>query len=116
MAAANAMPDGKIPLSVSRELTANMLIAKKRAMDTYAYEEEAFKQSRIPSGFNPQSAISQFRAENNGDAQYQKDKFKLVDLLSRKNLISDMLQGKVSRSDVEKMLNAPGITDYIFNQ
>lgn len=115
-AAAKAMPDGNVPLSVSRELTANMLIAKKRAMDTYAYEENAFNRSRIPSGFNPQSAISQFRTENNGDAQYQNDKYKLIDLLSRKNLISDMLQGKVSRSNVEKMLNAPGITDYIFNQ
>ena len=112
--AAVAAPDKGIPLSVSRELAANMIIAKQKAIDAYSYEQQAYTNARVKQGYNPDTALAQFRNDKN--EQYALDREKIIQLMKRKGLIAEMLQGKVSRAAVEKSLNAPGITRYFYNQ
>jgi hypothetical protein len=112
--AAESAPDTGIPLSVSRELAANMLIGKQKAIDAYSYEQQAYINAKVKQGYNPDTALAQFRNDRN--QQYALDREALIKLMERKGLISEMLQGKVTRDAVEKTLKAPGITRYFFNQ
>ena len=112
--AADAAPDKGIPLAVSRELAANMIIAKQKAIDAYSYEQQAYINTKVKQGYNPDTALAQFRNDKN--QQYALDREKIIQLMERKGLITEMLQGKVSRAAVEKSLNAPGITRYFYNQ
>ena len=68
----------------------------------------------MKQGYNPDTALAQFRNDKN--QQYALDREKIIQLMERKGLITEMLQGKVSRAAVEKSLNAPGITRYFYNQ
>ena len=113
--AEEAGPDKGIPLSVSRELAANMLVGKQKALDAFHFEQEAANRTRIKQGYNPNTAISQFRAEHN-DEQYLKDRNALIDLMSRKGLLTELIQGRTSRQAVEQLLGAPNITRYLYNQ